>query len=266
MAMAVDRDVVIRVDRRRNPYLAGHPLFQGSMDELLDHVESLLPATSPLSVITPNVDQTLCLSEDASLRAAYDSADLLIADGTPIVFLARLFGAKRLHRLTGADLLPAAAARAAQVGWRIALTGGRSEVTDRGAANLSATYGADVVSIHFPIIRSVDDPASRDVVEALRAASPDLVFVCLGSPKQDVWIDRWSDELPPAIYIGAGAAVDFAAGVKTRAPRLLQRLGAEWVFRLAQEPRRLAGRYMLRGPRFLVIALRSVVAQLTKRG
>lgn len=256
------RNVLVTVDRAGHPSLAGNPLFQGDLTGLLDHLEALLPASRALALITPNVDQAISLRTDEPFRESFEAADILIADGTPIVVLGRLLGAKRLRRLTGADLLPAAAERAARAGWRIALTGGRSDITDKAAANLRAAYGSEVVSVHFPLISSVDDPASRDVVEELRALRPDLVFVCLGSPKQDVWVHRWRGELPPAVYIGAGAAVDFAAGVKTRAPRLVQRLGAEWLFRLAQEPRRLAGRYILRGPKFLLIAVQSVAARL----
>ncbi len=263
--MAAERtDIRIVVDHAGNPRLADKDIFQGDLEGLLDHLATLLPAERPYALITPNVDQAITLREDAALRSAFDHADVLIADGAPLVLLARALGADRLHRLTGADLLPAAAARAARTGWRIVLTGGRSDITVKAAANLRETYGADVVAIPFPLISGPDDPAGRDVVEALREAHADLVFVCLGSPKQDVWVDLWRDELPPGIYIGAGAAVDFAAGVRSRAPRLVQALGAEWLYRLLQEPRRLARRYMLRGPLFLVIVLRSLVT--SRRG
>jgi N-acetylglucosaminyldiphosphoundecaprenol N-acetyl-beta-D-mannosaminyltransferase len=262
--MAPDsRSVVITVARDGTPSLAGRALFQGDLTNLLDHFCALLPATRPYAVITPNVDQAISLYHDDELRKAYEASDILIADGTPIVVLARALGARALHRLTGADLLPAAAQRAPQEGWRIVLTGGRPEISDRAARNLRHEYGADVFSVHFPLIKSVDDEQSLEVIEQLRALKPDLVFVCLGSPKQDVWVHRWRDDLAPAVYIGAGAAVDFAAGVKTRAPRLVQKFGAEWLFRLAQEPRRLAKRYILRGPKFLMIAARSVHARVT---
>jgi N-acetylglucosaminyldiphosphoundecaprenol N-acetyl-beta-D-mannosaminyltransferase len=96
------------------------------------------------------------------------------------------------------------------------------------------------------------------VVEGIKNFAPDIVFLCLGAPKQESWFMEWRDLLPDGVYIGAGAAVDFAAGVSTRAPAQLQRLGMEWVWRLAQEPKRLAKRYLIKGPRFLVIAARSI--------
>lgn len=240
--------------------LAGRELFLGGTDELVATITELLPAREVHTVITPNVDQVLTMRTSPELGAAYDEASIRITDGFPLVVLGRRLGARRLERLTGADLLPVAAQVAAQRGWRIAVTGGGPGVADHAAAVLRDRHRADVVSVDFPIIKDVDDGASMRVVEALAALEPDLVFVCLGSPKQDVWVSRWRGKLPPAVYIGAGAAVDFVAGTKRRAPVVLQRLGLEWLFRLVQEPRRLAHRYLVRGPAFAAVALRSLRA------
>lgn len=256
--------LVLTVDDRQRAFLAGHELFIGDLDALLDRLGELLPVSNPHVVITPNVDQVVGMRSDPDLFAAMADADLRIADGAPLVLLGRALGARGLQRLTGADLLPAAASRAAEAGWRIAVTGGAPGVSDLAASHLTATYGAEVVSVPFPVISSVQDPIGTEVVDSLKAAAPDIVFVCLGSPKQDVWVHHWRDRLPPAVYVGAGAAVDFAAGVKVRAPRAVQAVGAEWLFRLAQEPRRLAKRYLLRGPVFLTIIGRSAVEALRR--
>ena len=245
--------------------LAGQELFLGGADDLVAAIDALLPAREVHTVITPNVDQTLTLRGDEGLGLAYDEAAIRITDGFPLVVLGHRLGAHRLERLTGADLLPLAAQVAAERGWRIALTAGGPGVAAHAAAVLRDRVDADVVSVEFPRLSSVDDPASLDVVEALADLEPDLVFVCLGSPKQDVWVSHWRAKLPPAVYIGAGAAVDFVAGTKKRAPVILQRLGLEWAFRLAQEPRRLARRYLVRGPAFAVVAVRSLVAARRSR-
>src|SRR5690606_35793400 len=239
--------------------------FLGGAGELIDAIEALLPAREVHTVITPNVDQTLTLRTDDALGLAYDEATIRITDGFPLVVLGHRLGAHRLERLTGADLLPLAAQVAAERGWRIALTGGGPGVAAHAAAVLRDSTDADVVAVDFPRVSDVDDHASLEVVEALASIEPDLVFVCLGSPKQDVWVSRWRAKLPPAVYIGAGAAVDFVAGTKRRAPRALQRLGLEWAFRLAQEPRRLARRYLVRGPAFAMVAVRSLIAARRSR-
>ena len=240
--------------------LAGQELFCGGAHDLVEAIAALLPTREVHTIITPNVDQTLNLRTDAALGVAFDEASIRITDGFPLVVLGHRLGAHRLERLTGADLLPRAAEVAADRGWRIALTGGGPGVAAHAAAVLRDRTGADVVSVDFPRIADVDDAESMTVVEALAALEPDLVFVCLGSPKQDVWVSRWRGKLPPAVYVGAGAAVDFVAGTKKRAPVVLQRLGLEWAFRLVQEPRRLARRYLVRGPAFAVVAVRSLRA------
>lgn len=252
-------DVVMAPGPDGTVTLAGRELFLGGQAELLDHIGALAPSGEVHAVITPNVDQTLNLLSDTALRRAYDEASVRITDGFPLVKLGHALGARRLERLTGADLLPQAAAQAPARGWRIVVTGGADQVAAEAARHLREQFGADVVAVPFPHIRTVEDPASLAVVDALVAAEPHLVFVCLGSPKQDTWVSHWRGKLPPAVYIGAGAAVDFVAGTKRRAPATVQRLGGEWVYRLAQEPRRLARRYLVRGPRFLAIALRSLV-------
>ncbi|QTE28908.1 WecB/TagA/CpsF family glycosyltransferase [Pengzhenrongella sicca] len=239
--------------------LAGRELFLGDQAELLARIESLLPARGVLAVITPNVDQTLNYIRIPDLRRAYDEAEIRITDGFPLVKLGQLLGASRLQRHTGADLLPLVSERSLRNGWRIAVTGGEEHVAQAAADKLRKLYDADVVAVPFPYISSVEDDASRKVVDELVRIQPDLVFVCLGSPKQDVWVSHWRSELPPALYIGAGAAVDFVAGTKKRAPKVVQRLGGEWFYRMVQEPRRLAWRYLIRGPRFLYIAARSLI-------
>ena len=240
--------------------LAGQELFLGGPDALIAEIGSLLPAREVHTIITPNVDQTLSLRDDDALGQAFDEAAIRITDGFPLVVLGHRLGADRLERLTGADLLPLTAQVAAERGWRIALTGGGPGVAAHAAAVLRDRYDADIVPVDFPRVASVEDAASLSVVEALVEIEPDIVFVCLGSPKQDVWASHWRSKLPPAVYIGAGAAVDFVAGTKKRAPRVMQRLGLEWAFRLAQEPRRLARRYLVRGPAFAVVAVRSLIA------
>lgn len=257
--MAETPDVVVTVDHTRRAHLAGRPLVTGTMADLLDHLEQRLPASTTLTAVTPNTDFTVLMQTDARMARAVHDADLLLADGAPLVWLARVLGARDLHRLTGADLLPETCARAARTGWRVVLTGGREGVAQLAADHLREQTGADVVALPFPLLDGPEDPAGRAVVEALRDARPDIVFVCLGAPKQEAWVEHWRAELPPALYVGAGAAVDFAAGLLSRAPRPVQALGAEWLYRLAQEPGRLARRYLLRGPLFLGVVARSVV-------
>lgn len=239
--------------------LDGLPLETGTAAELEDRIDALARTGRPELVITANVDQVLNLRTSERLRRAYQAAALRLIDGMPLVLLARALGARRVHRHTGADLLPLLAAHSAQRGWRIVITGGSDEIASAAAQRLSRRHPeAQIHHVPFPRLQRPEDPASRSVVEQLERLRPDLVFLCLGSPKQEVWFLRWRDHLPAAVYVGAGAAVDFAAGAKTRAPRFIQSAGFEWAWRLSQEPGRLGGRYLLKGPRFLGVIARSV--------
>ncbi|MBM9461447.1 WecB/TagA/CpsF family glycosyltransferase [Nocardioides sp. zg-536] len=260
LAGSPDSAVRLRLDARGEVRLNDYPLFTGSLVALLEKVEDLLALRRPTLMVTTNVDQILDLERQAKTVDVYDAADVIVLDGMPVVQLARMLGADDVHRHTGADLLPLLAAESVARRWRIAVMGGADDVAQRAVAALRTAHpGTTIDAVDFPLLDGLEDPASLKVIEDLRVLDPDIVFVCLGAPKQELWYLQWRELLPPALYIGAGAAVDFAAQQVTRAPVVLQRLGLEWTWRLAQEPRRLAGRYLAKGPRFLWVIGRSLL-------
>jgi exopolysaccharide biosynthesis WecB/TagA/CpsF family protein len=252
--------VVMQVDADGRSLLAGHTVFTGNDRELIEALVQLKAASRPQFVITPNVNQTLALEAEPRLRTAYETASLRLLDGMPLVLLARILGSRSAQRHTGADLLPKVVGRSVELNWKIAIAGGSNEASSRAASNLRSRYpGADVVPVSVPQLADVSDPQSTIVIEVLHQLRPDIVFLCLGSPKQEQWFVQWQSWLPAAVYVGAGAAVDFAAGHATRAPRWMQKACLEWLWRLGQEPSRLAGRYLIHGPGFAKIAARSIL-------
>jgi N-acetylglucosaminyldiphosphoundecaprenol N-acetyl-beta-D-mannosaminyltransferase len=146
----------------------------------------------------------------------------------------------------------------------VVLLGGDPSVSERAAQLLDQGAGL-IRAIALPMLTSVEDESARSSVDELARFRPDIVFLALGSPKQEAWFLHWRDRLPDAVYIGSGAAADFAAGHRRRAPGLLQAGGLEWVWRLLQEPRRLAGRYLVKGPRFVKVILDSHAARKEAR-
>lgn len=255
-----DHDVISVLDGV--PYLGNHKLFQGDSRALIEQIEALSTDNDVHLVVTPNVDQVLSMPSSQAEKSVMDAASLLIIDGAPILALARALGAKNAFRNTGADLLPLVAEASAEYGWKVAILGGSESVGREAVNRLSNTYPASALEyVAFPFVTEVGLDATREVVGALVEVNPDIVFVCLGSPKQERWVQEHRDILPGAVYIGAGAAVDFAAGAISRAPRLIQKFGFEWVWRLAQEPKRLAQRYLVRGPLFLGVIVRSLMLQ-----
>lgn len=252
------RGVVLSVDDEANVRLAGRQVYTGDLNGLIEEIARLRTFRRPTLLVTSNVDQLLDLEDSDASLAAYQAADLVVLDGMPLVFLARTLGAPEVSRHTGADLLPQITAVSAERKWKIAILGGGAGVADQAAERLQEEYpGSSVSTVYFPMVTWVGAPEASMVIAELTNLDPDIVFVCLGAPKQEQWYLQWRGELPPAVYIGAGAAVDFAAGVHKRAPGMAQRLGFEWLWRVAQEPKRLAARYLVKGPRFLLIVLRS---------
>jgi N-acetylglucosaminyldiphosphoundecaprenol N-acetyl-beta-D-mannosaminyltransferase len=197
-------------------------------------------------VVTPNADHVVNLERNPALRAAYARADLVVPDGMPVVWASWLLGTPVKERVTGSDLMPRLCELAAAHGLKVFILGGAAGVAARAAQNLASRYpGLAVAGTHSPPMGfELDAAQDARVVEAIRASDADIVFVCLGSPKQDVWMARHVDLFDKGVFLGVGAAVDFCAGTVRRAPRWMQRSGTEWLYRLSQQPGKLAGRYL----------------------
>lgn len=239
------------------------PLDVDDLDSLLWQLQSHRPERAEL-VVTLNTQHVAILLSNADFRRAYDSARWRTVDGTPLVWLLRALGVRNARRVTGVDLLDRASSSRHFAGRRIVVTGGSEAQLGTAVAQLrSRGSRADIVAVPFPMIEHPTDDCP-EVLEALRSVTPDLVFVCLGSPKQELWLHHWRDSLPPAIYVGAGAAVAFAAGQERRAPGWLQRLGLEWAHRLAQDPRRLWRRYTREVVPVIPVVLRSLLRGLVR--
>jgi N-acetylglucosaminyldiphosphoundecaprenol N-acetyl-beta-D-mannosaminyltransferase len=151
---------------------------------------------------------------------------------------------------------------AADRGYRVFLFGGGQGVAERAAQRLVEEFpGIQVVGTDASKV-SLDDPpeARAPIAQRIAATKPDLVLVCLGAPKQEIFCDQHFRELAPAVMVCVGAGIDFIAGTARRAPRWISRSGLEWLYRLAQEPRRLAGRYLLRDPQFVAILARQILS------
>jgi N-acetylglucosaminyldiphosphoundecaprenol N-acetyl-beta-D-mannosaminyltransferase len=221
-------------------------------------IDELVRARGGGTVFTPNVDHIVTGEGNEAFRRAYARVSLSLVDGTPVLWAARLIGRPLPEKVSGSDLVLPLAERAAAKGWRVFLLGGATGVADRAAAALVARFPTLVIAgTDGPRIDLEGDPAVRRAVAARVAAThPDIVLVAFGAPKQELFCDEMSDLLAPAVLVAVGAGIDFVAGTARRSPAWMSRWGIEWAYRLAHEPRRLAGRYLLRDPQFLGILLR----------
>jgi N-acetylglucosaminyldiphosphoundecaprenol N-acetyl-beta-D-mannosaminyltransferase len=210
------------------------------------------------AVFTPNVDHVVVAGEDARFRDAYARADLSLCDGQPLRWTAPLLGHVLPERISGADFFLPAMRLAAARGWKVYLLGGAPGVVAAAAVKLARELGLQVVGAEEPRIGLEPLSDEGDVVAAVAAARPELLLVCLGAPKGERFIDRNRATLGSAVCLSIGASLDFYVGHVRRAPRWMRAAGLEWLFRLLQEPRRLAVRYLIRDPKFLVIVLASL--------
>jgi len=235
------------------------PLFIGSSEDLLHEIDRILSTREPSLLMTLNVDQVLELERNPRLFDAFRTAAIRTIDGVPLQWLSGKVAGTTVHRNTGADLLEILTDKGRDRGWRIAITGGAPGVANEAAEKLRSKYrGSSVEAVQFPGISGTDGHATTAVIASLERGKYDLIFLCLGCPKQETWFLNNRHCLPAGVYIGAGAAVDFSSGRKKRAPQVLQKLGLEWFWRLASEPRRLWRRYLVRGPMFSKVVARSI--------
>lgn len=199
------------------------------------------------SIVTVNIDILRAATLDSSLADLVTDADIVVADGMPVVWAAAVAGTPVPERVTGASLVGTLAGAAAAGGRSVYLIGGDDGVPDAAADALTAQYpGLVIAGVEAPPYGFEKDPREvTGLVARVAAARPDLVLVGLGFPKQENLITRIRPALPRAWLLGCGAGIPIAAGQFRRAPRAVQRMGGEWLHRLALEPRRLARRYLV---------------------
>jgi len=225
--------------------LLGTPVDILNMQEALERMEQFIEQKRFHQVATANTDFLINALDDKELRHILREADLVVPDGMPLIWAARLMRSPLPERVTGADLVPALAGLAAQKGYRIFMLGARPEIAQRAKARLEEDYpGIQIVGCLSPDARPLVEMDSDAFLKEIHAAQPDILFVAFGNPKQEKWIHLHRERLKSvSICIGVGGTFDFIAGQTIRAPRWIQKSGFEWLFRLLQEPRRLWKRY-----------------------
>lgn len=219
-------------------------------------------------VVTPNLDHLRRLERDSAFASLYRNAQLVVADGMPLIWAARIQGTPLPQRVAGSNLISSLSAAAARAGRSIYLLGGAPGSAEAAAEVLCRRHpelriaGIDCPEIGF----EKDESRLKGLIDRLRQADPDIVFVALGSPKQEWLIGELRGSLPRAWWLGIGISFSFLAGHVKRAPLWMQRCGLEWVHRLCQEPGRLAQRYLVQGLPFAARLLGGAVVRRLTRG
>jgi N-acetylglucosaminyldiphosphoundecaprenol N-acetyl-beta-D-mannosaminyltransferase len=189
--------------------------------------------------------------QDERLRSIHNRSGLTTPDGMPMVWAGRRAGADHMERVYGPDLMLEVCRLSVERGWRHYLYGGKEGVASMLSDRLCQRFpGLEVVGEHTPPFRALTAEESDEIVAEINASGAHIVWIGLSTPKQELWMDRFSQRLEANALIGVGAAFDIHAGLVSQAPVWMQRNGLEWLYRLVREPRRLWRRYLGNNPRF----------------
>ena len=233
-------------------------LFNQAVDSILEQAKK----RNSSYIVTPNADHILQLETNLDLRSAYEGASLVVCDGRPVLWASHVLGTPLPSLITGADLMPALCKVGSAQKIRIALVGGPPNTAKKAGENLTLNYpGLEVVWTHCPPLGFEKNPLqTMEIINRLNELSPDLVFLGVGAPKQEIWIHRNQPLLKVGVLLGIGAGIEFMAGTLPRAPKIMRRLGLEWLFRLYHDPKRLGVRYF-KDLYFFVIILKQLLTK-----
>lgn len=227
-----------------------------TMDETLDAIDSLIKEDNCSYVVTPNVDHIVQLEKDEELKRVYENASLILTDGKPLIWISNQYKTPIKEKISGSDLFPRVCELAAKKGYTMYLLGAAEGVADKAAKNLMDKYkGLNIVGTYSPPFGFEKDKVELKKIERqIQEVHPDILIVGLGCPKQEKYMYHHCKELDVPISFGLGASIDFEAGNIKRAPRWMSEHGLEWLYRITQDPKRLAKRYLVDDMKIISIA------------
>ena len=229
-------------------------------------VDRSAEGTSGAYVCLVNVHSTVEAGRSPELRAAVDDAFLSVPDGMPLVWILRRRGYAKAEKITGIEYIPSVAASGLARGTRHFFYGGAPGVAEEAGRRLSELIpGVLVVGTLSPPFADIDGWPIAELEAELRRTKPDILWVGLGAPKQELWMAKMSGALDVPVMLGVGAGIDYLGGAKPSAPTFLRHIGLEWLFRLAMEPRRLWRRYLFGNSVFVYLLGRSALKKQLKR-
>lgn len=238
--------------------LFGVNMHSATLEEVFGAIDAQIRLRRPSFIVTPNVDHICRLQYDEAFQRAYQASLLALPDGVPIIWASRAFGKPLQQKISGSDLVYWLSEHAAERGHRVFFFGAPPGVAEEAGLRLRVRYpNLNVVGSYCPPMGfEKDAEACAAAATAITAAAPDIVFVALGCPKQELWMHEYCQQLGVPVLLGIGAGLDFVCGTAKRAPRIMQQMGLEWLWRLCHDPRRLAPRYLFHDSRFAVLLLR----------
>jgi N-acetylglucosaminyldiphosphoundecaprenol N-acetyl-beta-D-mannosaminyltransferase len=251
----------------RTRELADIPVAVTDYDEVMDTMDALVASREGGYFCAAPVHALMVARNDPEMRDALLRSTMVMPDGMPLVWGVNLLGERLGDRVYGPELMFRYSRRCAELGHRVWLYGGRDQGSlAQLALNLRQHHpGIQVVGGYSPPFRPLTAGEEDAVVEQINEARPDVLWVGIGVPKQEKWMARMRDRLEVPVMCGVGAAFDFHSGRISQAPSWMQERGLEWIYRIAQEPRRLLPRYLWFNPLFVAVLARQLLAERARR-
>ncbi|QSS99807.1 MULTISPECIES: WecB/TagA/CpsF family glycosyltransferase [Pontibacillus] len=229
----------------KNEQYMGVEVSPLSYDEITDQLKTRVQAGEQSTIIAVNPEKIMKAQEDATLRDLINGSTFQIPDGVGVLLASRLKGGQVRSRVTGVDMMDHLLKLSADQGYRVFFYGAKEEVVSKAIENIQAKYPAIQVA-------GYDNGYVQDqeaLIEKIQASKADVMFIALGSPKQELWIRENKDRLPVKVFQGVGGSFDVFAGHVKRAPAPFRKVGMEWFYRLATDPKRFKRQLAL--PKFL---------------
>jgi N-acetylglucosaminyldiphosphoundecaprenol N-acetyl-beta-D-mannosaminyltransferase len=225
--------------------ILGVPFHNVTMDDTIAFVDEKIRERGFHQIATANVDFLIHAMRDKEVQQILCACDLVIPDGMPILWGARLLGTSLKQRVCGVDLVPRLAELCSREGYSMFFLGASEQNSAQAAEKLKQRYpGLRIAGRYSPPVMPMDRMNHEDILRRIERAKPDILLVAMGNPKQEKWLAMHRDRLNVPVCIGVGGSIDFVAGAVKRAPMWMRSSGLEWLYRLAQEPKRLAQRYI----------------------
>jgi len=237
--------------------ILGCPITKLSLGEFVDLSEQYISSNRPRYVAVVNVAKLVKMRSDEELKQSVLAADLIGADGVPLIWASQLLGNPLPGRVNGTDLMYKLLERADEKGYRIFFLGAKERVLRRVVDVVCKAYpGVKIAGSHHGYFTAAEELA---IVEKIRTAQADILFIAFGTPQKELWVKRYLAAMGVPIVHGVGGSFDVLAGMIPRAPLWMQRNGLEWLYRLVQEPRRMWRRYLVTNSIFLLLILRELI-------
>lgn len=216
-----------------------------TMKEAIDATEQLIAKSGSSYVVTPNLDHIVTLENDQEFLKVYLNADLVLADGKPLIWISKFLKTPIREKISGSDFFPNMCGMCAEKGYSVFILGAAEGVAEKAAQNLCKKYyGLKIAGTYSPPLEfEKNENELKKIKDFIREAKPDVLAVSLGSPKGEKFIYKHLKEYGVSLGISIGATIDFEAGNVKRAPKWMADHGLEWLFRITQDPKRLAKRY-----------------------